>query len=123
MKKKEQLGIDPGTAASRLKKEILFSYVKKAGDNYCFQCGTEIEDSSDFSIEHKVPWLNSDNPNELFFDLGNIAFSHLSCNVGAARRTKGITAKHGTISRYTRGCKCDTCKEAMKLWKRERRKK
>ena len=30
-----------------------------------------------------MPWLDSINPKESFFDINNIAFSHLSCNVGA----------------------------------------
>ncbi|MBP7540882.1 MAG: hypothetical protein KA802_13235 [Saprospiraceae bacterium] len=37
-----------------------------------------------FSIEHKVSWLNSNNPVELYFDLNNISFSHLSCNISDA---------------------------------------
>ena len=41
------------------------------------------------SIEHKIPWLDSDNPKELFFNLEkNIAFSHLSCNISAARQNR-----------------------------------
>lgn len=124
-KKIKQLGIDPATAASRLKKEILFHYIKKAGENYCHQCGVEIINSLELSIEHKIPWLDSDDPNKLFFDLDNIAFSHLSCNISAARKPmKGIvTSEHGTISRYSIGCRCDICKESMKLWKRTRRHK
>lgn len=55
IKKKEQLKIDPGTAFSRLKKTLLFKYIKKAGDNYCFQCGAEIGTVDELSVEHKVP--------------------------------------------------------------------
>jgi hypothetical protein len=110
--KKKQLKIDPGTASSRLKKEILFKYVKKAGDNFCFQCGSEIENSYEMSVEHKTPWLHSGDPLGLFFDLDNIAFSHLDCNVKAARPKK-IT--HGTQYRYCSGCRCDECKNAHAL--------
>lgn len=39
----------------------------------------------ELSIEHKTPWLDSEDPKALFFDLNNIAFSHLSCNVSAAK--------------------------------------
>jgi len=39
-----------------------------------------------FSIEHKIPWLDSSDPVGLYFDLNNISFSHHSCNVRAARR-------------------------------------
>lgn len=39
-----------------------------------------------FSIEHKVPWLHSENPLELYFSLDNISFSHYLCNVKAGRK-------------------------------------
>lgn len=38
-----------------------------------------------FSIEHKIPWLDSDDPVDLFFNLENIDFSHLLCNSAAKR--------------------------------------
>ena len=41
---------------------------------------------SDLSIEHKVPWMSADNPIDAFFDLDNIAFSHLKCNVMVSNR-------------------------------------
>lgn len=40
--------------------------------------------ADDLSIEHKAPWLHRDSA--LFWDLDNIAFSHLACNVNAAMR-------------------------------------
>jgi len=85
-KKNEQLGMPHGTANNRLRKTILFSLLKKYGENICFQCGKEIETEEELSIEHKIPWLDSGDPASLFFDLDNIAYSHLSCNVGASRR-------------------------------------
>lgn len=33
-----------------------------------------------------MPWLDSDNPISNFFDLNNIAFSHLKCNIADRRR-------------------------------------
>lgn len=85
-KKADQLGMPYGTANGRLRKSILWQYVVKCRDNFCHQCGAEILSESDLSIEHKIPWLDSDNPVEKFFNLDNIAYSHLSCNIGAARR-------------------------------------
>lgn len=82
-KKSEQLGMPHGTASGRLRKMILFHLLKKLGDNVCFQCKGSIESIEDLSIEHKIPWLDSSDPPALFFDLENIAFSHLSCNVTA----------------------------------------
>lgn len=83
-KKNEQLGMPYGTANNKLKKQILFAYIQRCEDNVCYRCGEKIENIENFSIDHKVPWL--DNSPDLFWDLDNIAFSHLSCNAGAGRR-------------------------------------
>lgn len=109
-KKSKQLGMSHGTASNRLKKQILFSLVQETKKDICFQCGEKIKSVKEFSIEHKVPWLDKDT--DLFWDLDNIAFSHLSCNVGAGRKIlKGIH-KHPSISAYNdRGCRCDDCKK------------
>jgi hypothetical protein len=90
LKKKEKLGMPYGTAAHRLRKNILFHLLKSYDDNNCFKCGEKILEVKDLSVEHKIPWLNSDSPKELFFDMNNIAFSHLKCNIGSR---KGTTRK------------------------------
>lgn len=74
------MGMSWGSANNTLRKSILFKYVTLAGDGFCFKCGAEIESIDDFSIEHKDVWLHTDDPVGKFFDLDNIAFSHLSCN-------------------------------------------
>ena len=101
--------MNPSTASNRLKKEILFSFVRKAGENKCYQCGEEIKDVSTFSIEHKIPWLDSKSPTDLYFDLNNISFSHLSCNSKAARRNP-FKVTHPSATHYRNGCRCDGCK-------------
>lgn len=111
-KKTDQLGMPIGTASGRLRKTIIFQLLKETNKNFCFQCGAEIETEKDLSIEHKVPWLDSENPKELFFDLNNIAFSHLICNVGAARPKQ---IKHPSFHSYRKGCRCIGCKEANRL--------
>lgn len=118
-KKNEQLGMPYGTANNRLKKSILFNLLKRYNENYCFQCGLEIEKENELSIEHKVPFLDSEDPIKLFFDLDNIAYSHLSCNCSAARQTK--EAFHPNIASYKKGCRCDECKEIEKLRRRSQR--
>lgn len=86
-KKKQQLGMNPSTASNRLVKDILWKFIEESGEDVCFKCG-EIMSREDFSIEHKEPWLDSDDPVKNFFDLENISFSHLNCNISAARRIK-----------------------------------
>ena len=108
-KKKEQLGINPSTASAVLKKNLMFRMARQLGDDYCFHCGARICTVQEFSIEHKVPWLDSDDPEGLFFDLNNIAFSHLRCNIQAAKRIKAMC---GTERSYRKGCRCVKCTEA-----------
>ena len=85
-KKKKQLGMNHGKARNKLVKTLLFTMATRLNENICFQCSLPITKEEDFSIEHKIPWLDSEKPVKLFFDLDNISFSHKKCNYGAARR-------------------------------------
>ncbi len=88
--KNRLLGMPHGTASNRLRKMILYSMLYgKVYSRNCFQCGQKIEDVDDLSIEHKEPWQSADDPKAAFFDLENIAFSHLRCNSGAAKSVNG----------------------------------
>jgi hypothetical protein len=77
-KKSATLGMPHGTATHRLRKMILFSVLKRHNEAVCFKCGEQIETVQDLSIEHKQPWEGISA--ELFWDLENIAFSHIRCN-------------------------------------------
>lgn len=105
-KKNKQLGMAHGTATNRLRKMIMFQLIQEAGKDVCHQCGKQIEAIENFSIEHKTPWLNSDNPLKLFFDRDNISFSHLKCNISAARPR---SRAHPGRAAYDSGCRCDGC--------------
>lgn len=110
-KKDKQLGMSHGTAANKLRKLILFALVVQTGLDNCFQCGEKIEIVGDLSIEHKIPWLDSGDPVGLYFDLSNISFSHISCNIGG-RRSPTSRVEHGTNSKYQYGCRCESCRRA-----------
>jgi len=86
--KDKLLGMPHGTASNRLRKMILWRMVQELGEDNCFRCGQQIKDVDDLSIEHKEPWQSADDPRAVFFDLENIAFSHLRCNIGEANGTK-----------------------------------
>ncbi|MBU2007474.1 MAG: hypothetical protein KKF08_19055 [Gammaproteobacteria bacterium] len=120
-KKLDQLCIHPATAANQLKKIILFDLLKQLNKNQCFQCNKSIDTVNELSIEHKIPYLDSSNPVELFFDLNNIAFSHLICNIGAARQTKII--RHPSSQAYMKGCRCKECKNIENLRRKDQRKR
>ncbi len=72
------LGMPHGTAVGRLRKQILFMLLEKLDETTCFKCNLPIKTSEELSIEHKLPWEGRSV--ELFWDLSNIAFSHLKCN-------------------------------------------
>ena len=113
-RKYELLGEPFGTANNKLHKAILFQMVQKLSLDICFRCGTKIEKVSDLSIEHKNSWQISPNPIVAFFDLDNIAFSHLKCNVSAPKKSTGMkpTTPHGEWRYSKYGCRCEICKEA-----------
>jgi hypothetical protein len=93
--KSEQLGINVSTATQRLYKNIMFDLVCRCKSNKCFRCKQIIEKVEDFSIDHKIDWLHSDNPNSLFFDLSNISFSHKGCNYRSKRCKHVLRSKTG----------------------------
>jgi hypothetical protein len=88
LRKGRLLGLPIGTAANRLRKSIMFMMAQKLGMDKCFRCGGRIETAEILSIEHKESWQLSERPYEKFFDLENIAFSHLPCNISAGSRNK-----------------------------------
>lgn len=102
--KNEQLQMSHSTAQHRLRKSVLFHLLKKLGENNCQRCGERIETIADLSIEHKIPWLHSEDPVGLFFNMDNIAFSHLSCNIKDARRPGPIRTAPKGLS-WCSGCK------------------
>lgn len=111
-KRRDQLGMNPGTASNRLKKDLMFYMAQKLGWDKCYACGNKIHSSKELSIEHKIPWLDSDDPVKLFFDLDNIAFSHLVCNFSLAR-------KAGRNKDTWTDIKCDGCGETFSRYKRK----
>lgn len=110
----------PGTAANKLRKKILFALARECNYDICYRCRDIIKSEEELSIEHKEAWLYSENPKEKFFDLSNVAFSHLKCNISAKRNRPRIT-DHGSASMYKQGCRCDDCRQWRKdKYKREK---
>lgn len=109
-KKSIALGLNYGTACHQLRKKILFHFAGKLGMLNCFRCGAEIQDIKEFSIEHKTEW--NSNP-DLFWDIENIAFSHLKCNyehgIGLPRLK---VWEHGDYGYRIKKCRCAVCKTA-----------
>jgi len=101
----QQLGMSPGAAAHRLRKIILFNFLKRLGEDSCFVCKRRIETIDSLSIEHKLPWENRSA--ELFWDLNNIAFSHLGCN----RQHKSSSGNPQTLAEHPRHTKTKNAPE------------
>ena len=111
-KKQARLGMNPSTAAHRLRADVLFSLVAQLG-HVCFRCGGDLTRDT-FSLEHKEPWLNSADPVGLFFDLNNIAFSHQACNYAHGKK--------GPLRKYTEEEAALRVKDAKrKHWTPEKR--
>lgn len=81
--------MDPATASARLLRDLLWDCVCRSGRT-CYRCGEEMTRES-FSVDHKQPWLDSEAPVQMFFDLNNIAYSHKSCNYGDSRKPHKYT--------------------------------
>lgn len=129
-KKSATLGMPHGTAAHRLRKNILFHLLERHGENVCARCGELILSVEELSIEHIKPWEGISA--ELFWDLKNIAFSHLHCNSGARRISNKIETPVGTgwcstcksfkpIDDFHKGVSRDGLQRNCKSCKREKR--
>ncbi len=120
-KKAEQLKMNPSTASGRLVKDIIFGFLVKE-KIVCHHCDRPMT-RENYSIEHKEPWLDSENPVGLYFDLENISFSHLRCNIKASRNNMTSKQKHPSISAYeNRGCRCAECTELKRIHNKKYRK-
>jgi hypothetical protein len=71
------------SASHRLARMWLFKLLQDAGQDVCFRCGKRIETLTEFTTDHKQPWLHASPV--LFWDLTNLAASHRRCNSGARR--------------------------------------
>jgi hypothetical protein len=107
-KKKMQLGMNPSTAANRLVKDLLWFFIFQNDQDNCCKCGEPMSRET-FSIEHLQPWLDSSDPVKMYFDLSNIGFSHLRCNVEDRRiEKKEYVCGSKEAYRY-RACRCKLC--------------
>ena len=77
-KKSAALGMRYSTANARLLRDLLFKFATGAG-HVCFRCQKPLTRDT-FSIDHKESWISAANPVEAFFNLDEIAFSHVACN-------------------------------------------
>jgi len=77
-RKSALLGMNFGTARARLDRDLLFKLAVDSG-HVCIRCQQPLR-REDFSLDHKKPWINSDDPKKEFFDLANVGFAHMRCN-------------------------------------------
>ena len=85
-RKTQQLGMSFNKASGRLKKMYLLHLLQRLGEDKCYRCGQAIETVDDLSLDHKEPWVGVSV--DLFWDLNNIAYSHLACNSRAGSEGK-----------------------------------
>ena len=77
----ELLGCSYSTARNRLRVRIIYDLFHRLNALSCYRCGEHIADHQELSIDHKIAWLNSDDPSGLYFDVTNLAASHKRCNL------------------------------------------
>ena len=99
-KKSKQLGMSFGTAGARLKRLIIWSLLVELNLEHCYRC-EQLMSVDTYSIDHDINWL--DNDVELFWDITNIRYSHLSCNVQASSRNDKHCPEENSW--------CSSCKE------------
>lgn len=123
IKKEQLLQMSLGKANNILRKSILFSLVQRCGLDICYRCSKRIRSEAEFSIEHKDAWLFADDPVKAFFNLENISFSHLKCNVSAgARRKIHVDGNARTRSYYHRHPENNKSRYLVKkAWRQKRR--
>lgn len=78
--KEKILGMNAGTANTRLVRMILFHILGKNGLDICYICNKKIKEYKNFTIEHKISW-ESKKDKDLYWDMDNISFSHKKCNI------------------------------------------
>lgn len=126
--KNRLLGMSHGAASNRLRKMLLWQLVVETGQDVCFQCDEQIANIDDLSIDHKEPWQGADDPKAAFFDLHNIAFSHLSCNCGAGMGSGKANAEKTHCKRghplsgdnlYITASGKRQCKDCARRWQKE----
>lgn len=74
----EALGMNPATAAHRLKRAVVFWMLQEL-NIVCYRCGGPLEEE-DYSYDHIVEWRGAENAKELYFDTSNVTISHKGCN-------------------------------------------
>jgi len=65
-----------GTAEKRLRKAMIYELARQCGKHICRWCETEIPSPDDLAVVHLQDWSGDA---DLFWDLNNVAFSHVSC--------------------------------------------
>lgn len=106
-------------------------FIKRCKMDLCFRCKKPIVNYQDLSIDHKKSWLDKDI--RRFWDLANIAFSHLGCNAAAGNHGNKkyghlIADRHEEEGHYPsrvwydRGCRCIDCKDIKRLSRRRHQK-
>lgn len=93
--KKMQLEESPGKARHKLFTLILYNLVVETNKNNCFRCGLPILSADSISIDHKIPWMYTSNPKEIYYSIDNIAFSHKKCNSSYTRGRSIVNNPNG----------------------------
>ena len=93
---------------------LFFSLIQKLQLDICFRCEEKIENYKELSIDHKISWQGKSN--DLFWDIDNIAYSHISCN--SAKSAASTGGGHPSYAGYSMGCRCKACIKCKQMYQK-----
>jgi len=89
--KSKLLGMSFHTARARLERDLLFKFATELG-HVCYRCQQPMP-RDNFSVDHMENWSTAESPIKAYFDLKNVAFSHIHCNAANTSKRKYFTAE------------------------------
>lgn len=96
------LGMPWGSAQRKLYRLILIELLKRLNENICFRCSKPIKivnGTEGISVDHIENW-ESEGSARKFWDINNVRYSHLKCNLRAATDSRRKIGPEGTAWCY-----------------------
>lgn len=97
----------------------MWDLLLRTGATACCICGEEMEEGN-YSVEHKIPWLHTEDPLATYMNIENIGYAHHRCNVRLARKKKTGFNQAEYIKEWRRKRRESKTSEELKTERREK---
>lgn len=87
LRKRRALGRHHAGAQQSLIRALAFEYLYLMQNGKCWRCKEDLGKGA-WHLDHKIAWLNSDDPKKNFYDIRNLAASHPECNMSHSAKQK-----------------------------------